>query len=345
MEWQSVSDSDPPVIVTGASGFLGSHLTRALAVRGRKVVATDLSAVLPPRVLTGVADAQVTYVAGDLCDVDTVTAVLGAADGPRLDVVHAAAVIAFNQLAGALGTQGPTPADVLRTFTVNAAASWRLAAALADDGRLRRLLHVSTRSVFGARPSSSTPIAETEPPRPAGVYGSSKAAAEAGLAALRVQFGLDLVIARVTGVYGPWQGPVSWIGQAVDAIVAGRAYRAAGADDGYELTYVKDTVRGLIGLLEAEHLDDEIYHVSSGEHLTTLREVGAALRAIEPAADVHFADGHASGAGSRTPLQIDRIARELGFAPTWTLRDALADYLSVERAGSYGAEVFARGRA
>jgi nucleoside-diphosphate-sugar epimerase len=341
-----VSDEPPerPVLVTGAAGFVGAHVTRALLVAGRSVVATDLGDQLPERILAGLVEPRLTYVAGDLTRDETITALLKSSllesSTGQLDVVHAAAVIAFNQLDASLGGRGPSALDVLRSFTINAQASWRLCAALADEGRLRRMVHVSTRSVFGGRPSSDASISEDEPCQPAGVYGSSKAAAEMGVLALREQVGLDVVIARITGVYGPWQGPVSWIGQAVDAIVNERPYRTAtGADDGYELTYVKDTVRGLLSLLTADTLAHRIYHVATGERLIELREVAETLRLVDSTADVEFGPGHAAGADRRTPLAIDRLAAETGFAPRWALRAALADYLAVERTGHYGAEV------
>jgi nucleoside-diphosphate-sugar epimerase len=336
-----VSDepAERPVLVTGAAGFVGAHVTRALLVAGRSVIATDLADQLPDRIIAGLPEPRLTYVAGDLTRDETITALLESSTG-QLDLVHAAAVIAFNQLGASLGGRGPSAHDVLRSFTVNAQASWRLCAALADDGRSRRMVHVSTRAVFGGRPSGAASIGEAEPCQPAGVYGSSKAAAEMGVLALREQFGLDVVVARITGVYGPWQGPVSWIGQAVDAIVNERPYRTpAGADDGYELTYVKDTVRGLLALLTADTLAHRIYHVATGERLIELREVAETLRLVETTADVEFGPGHAAGAGRRTPLAIDRLAAETGFAPRWALRDALADYLAVERTGHYGVEV------
>jgi nucleoside-diphosphate-sugar epimerase len=133
---------------------------------------------------------------------------------------------------------------------------------------------------------------------------------------------------------------VSWIGQAVAAVVQGRPYHvAAGADDGYELTYVKDTADGLVRLLHAGSLAHAVYHVASGGRLIRLAEVAAALAEIEPAADVDFAPGRHSGAARRTPLGIGRLVTETGFAPRWPLPAALADYLAAERTGDYGAEV------
>jgi len=327
-----------PVIVTGASGFVGSHVLRAVVASGRTVVATDLSTDPPEHALVGLETSHLTYIPGDITATTTLDALAKATDGTT-DVIHVAALIQMAQLGSSLGESAPTPAAALRSLEVNAMASWRLCTSLVEANRLGRFVHVSTRSVFGGRPSTRSNIDEQAPPQPAGVYGASKAAAEHGLLALRAQFDVDLVIARITGVFGPWQGPVSWIGQAMDAAIAGRPYRAAtGGDDAYELTYVKDTVRGIMMLLDAQHLASDVYHVASGARLTKLSEVEIALRQADPAADVSFGDGTHEAARGRSVLGTTVIRNELGFVPTWSLDAAIADYLAIERSGDYGPE-------
>jgi UDP-glucose 4-epimerase len=328
-----------PVVVTGAAGFVGSHVVRALAQAGRPVIGTDARPELPDRVLAGIADARVSYIAGDLRLDETIARLVAAADG-RVDVIHTAAMIQFGQLSRSLGEAEGTIPAALNVLDVNAMASWRLYARFAAEDVLARFIHVSTRSVFGGRPPGAERIDEDSPCQPAGMYGSSKAAAEVGLLAMRDQFGTDLVVARITGVFGPWQGPVSWIGQAIDAVVAGRPYRAdAGSDDAYELTYVKDTVRGLVLLLQAGTLRHAIYHVASGQRLITLAEVAAAIRAADPAADVDFGPGSHPGASGRAPLNVERATADVGFAARWDLPGAIKDYLRIERGGRYQPEV------
>jgi nucleoside-diphosphate-sugar epimerase len=333
-----MSDTGRPVVVTGAAGFVGSHVMRAMLVAGRRVVATDLAADPPAPALAGLDTGRLRWIAGDLRSGETIEALVAATDAD-VDVVHVAARIQLAQLGQSLGETTPTTAAALVSLEVNALASWRLCAQFVESGRLRRFVHVSTRSVFGGRAATDTPIGEGSPQQPAGIYGSSKAAGEIGLQALRAQFGIDLVIARITGVFGPWQGPASFIGQAMESVLAGRPHRTdTGGDDAYELTYVKDTVRGLASLVAAERLRHDVYHVASGGRLVPLRDVGDAYRAADPGADVSFGPGaHAASLG-RTPLDVSRIADELGFTARWPLQDAIADYLRVERSGSYGPE-------
>ena len=338
--WKS-EPSRPAVVVTGAAGFVGGHVARALAATGRRVVATDLPEQLSDRVSRGLA-APPAYVAGDLRDPGTLDRVLDRAEGP-VDVLHVAAITRFAQLGRALGEGAPTPQEAFTSFEVNAVASWRMVARLAEEQRLGRLLHVSTRAVFGGRGAEGAVIPEDAAPQPASVYGASKAAAEVGLLSLRETFGLDAAVVRITGAFGPWQGPVSWLGQVVDHVLRDAPYRvASGHDDAYELTYVKDTVRGLVGLLDAERLQHPVYHVSSGE-MVTLGQVAEAVRKARPDADVAFGSDSALAGAVRTPLAGGRLHQETGFEPVWTLEDAVADYLEAEETGAYGAEVVSSG--
>ncbi|MEY2522898.1 MAG: UDP-glucose 4-epimerase [Ilumatobacteraceae bacterium] len=327
-----------PVIVTGAAGFVGSHVVRALLHARRDVIATDSAPTFPIARIRGLEPHRLRFLSSDLLAPDLVDEIV-ALSGRSVDVVHVAAIINFGQLSASLHGASAGPDAALRSFAVNASATWSLCAGLAAAGVLGRFLHVSTRSVFGARPATEGLIDEGTPPQPSGIYGSSKAAAEQGLLALRDQLKIDLAIARITGVFGPWQGPASFIGQAVDDVMAGRPHHTAtGGDDAYELTYVKDTVRGLVTLLAADRLEHSIYHVASGQRLVALREVADAIAHVDPEADVVFGPGVHAGSGGRTPLSIGRAANEFGFGARWTLDQAIADYLRIERGGEYGAE-------
>jgi UDP-glucuronate 4-epimerase len=326
-----------PVVVTGAAGFIGAHVVRALIHQRRRVIATDLAPALPEPVLRGLDDSGISYVSGDLRSEDTCDSLVSLG-GERADFVHVAALNRFAELAEALGESAPTPMEALEVFDVNAMATWRLCSRFASEGALGRFVYISTRSVFGGLETDGATISEISPQRPVGIYGSSKTAGEVGVLAFRSAFGLDVVIARITGVYGPWQGPVSWIGKAVEAVNHSALYRTEiGGNDRYELTYVKDTVRGLVDLINADRLKYPIYHLSSGE-MHSLSEVAEAFRMADPAAVVEFGSGNQPGIRLRIPLDGSRAAEELDFRARWDLDVAIADYLEVERSGSYGAE-------
>ena len=114
-----------PVVVTGAAGFIGSHVTRALVEQGASVIATDVRTTLPEPVLSGLDTSRVSYVSGDLRREETLDDLVEAA-GERANVVHAAALLRYSEMAGALGQGAPSFPGALEVFDVNAMATWRL---------------------------------------------------------------------------------------------------------------------------------------------------------------------------------------------------------------------------
>jgi UDP-glucose 4-epimerase len=322
-----------PVIVTGAAGFIGSHAVRALAHSGRTVVATDLAPALRPETLRGLTDPKVTYVVGDLRAPSTMDRVFEAA-GATVDVVNFAAFTRFH------GEATPTPADALEGFSVNCMGYLELCGRVASVGvELRRFVHISTRSVFGRLPPTSEAIREDHAYCPAGIYGSSKAAGEVGVFALREAFSLNLVVARITGIFGPWKRPGSVTDRMFHAAARRERFRVdAGAQDAYELTYVKDTVRGVLTLLHARSMQHPVYHVASGR-MTTVAQVAEAIREADPEVEIDVGTDKPSDVWPRTPLDVSRVAEELGFRAQWGLPDAARDLLSNVRTGSYGPEI------
>ncbi len=173
-------------LVTGASGFVGRYLTRALASGGWDV--------LP----CGGPGEGGAFVPLDLADEDAVAAVL---DLARPDVVFHLAARTF--VPDAL-------ANPMATYETNAMGTVRLAHGIvAYAGRSRcampRLLFTSSAEVYGARVPSDYPLVESLAPRPANPYAASKAAAEALLAGVANAGGLDVVIARSFNHIGPGQ--------------------------------------------------------------------------------------------------------------------------------------------
>jgi nucleoside-diphosphate-sugar epimerase len=320
-----------PVIVTGGAGFIGSHTVRALAHGGRAVVATDVTPTLNAEALRGLDVGPVTYIAGDLRSDATVDRAMDAAGGPA-DVVHLAAMKIFSE-------PHPPRTEVLDGLAVNVMGSVGLCTRLAATGMLRRFVHISTRSVFAHRAPSREPIPADAAYCPSGIYGFSKAAAELGVLAAGDAFDIDVVIARITGIFGPWKQPATVVDRLFDAVVRRSAFRLPTGDaDSYELTYVKDTVRGILAVLHARTLPHTVYHVASGT-MTTLAEVADALRSADPGADIDLGAPGRSDMWPRTPLDGSRVADDVGFRARWGVADAAADFVRIARGGAYGLEV------
>jgi UDP-glucose 4-epimerase len=172
-----MSEARPVVLVTGANGFVGRHLSAVLEARGWMVRRAQ-------RMLTG-GEREV-----QIGSIGPHTDWRAALDGVEA-VVHLAARVHHPNEEGA--------GEVYRA--INTEGSLQLARSAAAAG-VRRFIYLSTVFVNGATSEARGPFREADDPRPRGVYGWSKAAAEAGLNAAAGQSGMQVSIIRPPLIYG-----------------------------------------------------------------------------------------------------------------------------------------------
>jgi nucleoside-diphosphate-sugar epimerase len=171
------------ILLTGATGFVGSHLVEVLRAQGRAVRALVrvAGAALPPGVESSVV--------GDLADAHDLRRVLAGVEG----VIH---------LAGRAHVMRDTTADPEAEFhRANALATRHLAEQAAAAG-VRRFVFLSSVKVNGER-SGDRPFTEADPPAPEDAYGRSKRAAEQALREVAAASSLEVVVIRPPLVYGP----------------------------------------------------------------------------------------------------------------------------------------------
>jgi nucleoside-diphosphate-sugar epimerase len=235
------------VLVTGATGFTGGHLARALAARGDEVsalVRTEGPAA------SALAQAGVTLVMGDLRDPQALAAATGGVDV----VYHIAAI--YRQ--AGLGD------EVYRA--VNARAVRDIIDAAARGG-VRRVVHCSTVGVHGD--VEHPPAGEDAPLKPGDVYQETKLEGEELARDAGVRLGIEVTIVRPTGIYGPGDRRLLKLFRGV----ARRRWVTLG--DGeiyYHLTFIDDLVDGfrLCGTHPAAA--NRTYILAGGE-VTTLNEL------------------------------------------------------------------------
>ena len=221
------------VLVTGAAGFIGSHLVEALIAKGAKVRAfvrynsrSDRGCLetLPDKTLK---DIQI--IAGDIKDAD---AVRGAAKG--CDVVfHLAALIGIPY--SYIHPRNYVDTNILGTTNV-------LTAAL--DLGVRRVVHISTSEVYGT--AQYVPIDESHPKVGQSPYSASKISADMLAESFHRSFGLPVVIIRPFNTYGPRQSQRAVIPTIITQLLVGRELSIGATTPTRDFTYVTDTAAGMI---------------------------------------------------------------------------------------------------
>jgi dihydroflavonol-4-reductase len=209
----------PKVLVTGATGFTGGHLARALAARGEQVRAL---------VRNPSAAADLASVPGiELCRGDV-------RDAAALDRAVAGVEVAYN-IAAIYRQAGVSAADYR---AINTDAPVALVRSAARAG-VRRVVHCSTVGVHGD--VEHPPADEDAPLRPGDVYQDTKLEGERAAAEAARSCGIELVIARPSGIYGPGDRRLLKLFRGV----ARRRFLVLGSGKiYYHLTYIDDLVEG-----------------------------------------------------------------------------------------------------
>lgn len=282
---ESTSEERGTVLVTGATGFTGGHLARALKGRGYRVRAlvrdsTDGSAL---------AADGIDVVTGDITDAGAVAA---ASNG--VDVIYHIA---------ALFRSAGHPDSYYRD--VNVAGTRHILDAAAQHN-VGRVVHCSTVGVHGA--ISEVPSDEDSPFNPGDIYQETKLEAEV-LAQEAFRDGLPGVVARPAGIYGP--GDLRFL-KLFRAVRSGHFRMFGSGEVPYHLTYIDDLVSGLILCGEAPQAVGGTY-ILAGDEFVSLNEL---VRLVAEAVGVDPPRG-------RLPLWplmtaailCERMCRPLGIDP------------------------------
>jgi nucleoside-diphosphate-sugar epimerase len=287
-------------VVTGAAGFIGSHLAEALLERGHEVLGIDC--------FTPYYDPELKEENARGFDVLRLDLAEDELDFGGLDGVY--------HLAGQPGARsfGDVFPDYLRR---NVLATQRVfEAAVAADVPVA---WASTSSVYGDAERYPTP--EDAPLRPNNPYGVTKLSCESLHDAYARVFGLRAVALRFFTVYGPRQRPDMAFARVVNALAGGERFELYG--DGAQsrsFTYVGDVVEATIRSIDAT---PGVYNVGGGEE-STMREALALLEELAGRPlDVAYGPPQV-GDMRRTKADTTRIERELGWRATTSLREGLA---------------------
>jgi nucleoside-diphosphate-sugar epimerase len=312
------------VLVTGATGFVGLNIVAELLAQGLDVVAVG-HAPAPAAALAALPrQDRVTWRITDLRDAAAVQA-LFAREKPQR-VVHGAAVTT------AAGRDGEA---ATATAAVNIMGSLHVLDAAAAQG-VERLVFLSSASVYGAATPAQGLLDEVlSLPQPGAVYGITKLAAERLLLRAGPLRGVQVVAARLGGVFGRFErdsglrDTLSPHHQVMQASRLGQPIilPRPGARD---WIYAPDIAEGVAAILLAEAPASPVYNLSSPA-IWSVGEWCAAL-ALRQRMDWRLAQGDERatidfhGPDDRPALATARAVEELGFRARFGMAEALADY-------------------
>jgi NAD dependent epimerase/dehydratase len=321
------------VLVTGAAGFIGSHLTERLVSDGHEVRVLvryngrDERGHLDrlPLEVQRALDVH----RGDLKDPE---AVRQAVQG-RAWVFHLGALIAIPY-------SYQNPYDVVQTNVLGTA---HVLDACRSKSSIERVVLTSTSEVYGT--AQHVPIDEKHPLRGQSPYAATKIAADALGESYHRAFGLPVTILRPFNTFGPRQSARAVVPTIISQALTRPCVRLGSLDPRRDLTYVKDTVSGFVAIAACEAALGRVVNIGRGDDLSIgelVERIAARIgRPIEVETESHRVRPAASEVGRL--VAGTALAQELwGWAPRYSLDEALdetiawvRDHLDQFRVDSY----------
>jgi UDP-glucuronate 4-epimerase len=299
------------ILVTGAAGFIGSHLAERLVGQGHTVWGLDCLTDYYVRALKELnikilESKGVTFLPLDLATDD-----LGAAVQDVEFIYHSAA------------QPGISAASTFETYARNnITATYRLVEATRSSPTLRGLVYLSTSSVYGRVATGS----ETSEPKPTSYYGVTKLAAEQLILAYSRDRGFPACSLRLFSVYGPRERPDKLYPKLICGLLLDRPVPLFEGCEHHRrsYTYVSDIIDGLCAVLHNWDLcEGEIFNIGTDTSITT----GEGIQIVEEIVGRRVrVDRKPKRAGDQkeTHANIEKARRILGYSPTTTPKEGLA---------------------
>lgn len=241
------------VLVTGAGGFIGSHLAEYLVDLGADVRTMVHYNALGNRGWLDRSSKQdrMEVVAGDIADRDSVRQ---AVEG--IDVVfHLAALIAIPYSYAA--PESYVRSNIVGTLNVLQAAR---------DSGVSRVVHTSTSEVYGT--AQFIPITEEHPLQGQSPYSASKIGADKIAESFHCSFGLPVVTVRPFNTFGPRQSARAVIPTIITQCLKGGRVRLGGLTPTRDLNYVDNTVRGFVAAAASDEAIGATINLGSGREIS-----------------------------------------------------------------------------
>jgi len=300
------------VLVTGATGFLGLHLTKALVNKGHTVIGIVHDGH------SGIERPLAHWVFADVADMSALERAIS--DYECNAVIHLAAI---TQVSVALS-------DPISTFETNVRGTWNVLEACRRQ-KIKRVIVASTDKVYGM---SSPPYTESTRLRPNRPYETSKACADILAYTYASSYGMSIAVTRSVNIYGP--GHLNWstlIPGTIRRIVRGeKPVLRNGGRMRRSFLYVEDLVDGYLRLLDSEWVGAMCF--GGGDPWSVRDVVNLIMRVMGKTVEVTETKEPQNEIQDQWSL-FDLAEKELGWEPTCSLQTGLEktipwylDYLS-----------------
>lgn len=311
-----------PVLVTGAGGFIASHLVERLVAEGAKVRVfvrynsrhdPGLLSLLPAEVF-----AQLDVVAGDLSDLP---AIQESMRGMQV-VLHLGALIAipYSYL---------HPAEVVTTNVIGTLNVLLAGRQIGPD----RIVHTSTSEVYGT--ALRVPIDESHPLQGQSPYSASKIGADKLAESFFRSYDLPVVTLRPFNTYGPRQSARAVIPAIISQALTRDVIRLGNLHARRDLTYVTDTVEGFLRAAETPGIEGQVFNLGSGSEVSVQELAEEIIRQLGRPIEIELDPARLRPEKSEVErlLSDNRLAQaRLGWRPTVDLSQGLERTIAWMRA-------------
>ncbi len=306
------------ILVTGAAGFIGSHLCETLLTDGHRVIGLDnFDPFYPAPVKWGNVQWALSHPAfkleeGDIRDRQLLRRIF--TQQPVDVVIH---------LAAKAGVR-PSILQPSEYFDVNVNGTLQILESMAET-RVKRLLFASSSSVYGNQ--AKTPFSETDDvSHPISPYAASKRSGELLVHTWHHLYGMDVACLRLFTVYGPRQRPDLAIHKFAQLALENKPIPLYG--DGKtrrDYTFVADIVQGMRQILELPSWGYEIFNLGGGRPVTLTDMVHALEAALGRTLEVQFMPKQ-PGDVEQTYADISKAFRYFGYRPRVDLPEGVRQF-------------------
>jgi dTDP-glucose 4,6-dehydratase len=309
------------VLVTGADGFMGSHLVEALLRRGARV-----GALVRPRSVTGTSETRLRNLSGLQPQLEAVLAVDVAGPDAAMSIVDFAPAVVFHLAADAYVQRSfDHPSEVVRT---NVTGTLNVLEAARRGASIERTVITSSSEVYG--PAQTDRIAETHPLEPTSPYAASKVAADRLAMSYHRTFGTKLAVIRPFNTFGP-RHVYDVIPKFVARALRGEPLVVYGSgEQTRDFTYVDDMVEGFLLMGWHPAALGEVFNFGRGQDVS----IAALAQLVRETMQADVAIEHAPPRAAevrRLCCDPSRAQRELGWRARVDLEEGLRRHVAWAR--------------